>query len=196
MPSVSLSALLGLRPLDRLQLNTPGMRRDHGGCLPWWYFQREHDGRLEVSSPGGSLDWVKPEEVCSILPGEPIVVHALPQAAFLDHLRRKTPITNDSFRPARLLRLRRDRWRRIEPSAWVSFDDGSLNDSPTFMCPLRDDSRAAVRDLTRNVVPIVSCSSDFRSASASAERGLSRASDKARREVSRFLLSRCQRVNA
>ncbi len=63
MVAIKLCNVLGLRPLDRVQINDKHEIQEmrmapqlgYGNCdLPFLYFQRvREDGRLEVRSPGG-----------------------------------------------------------------------------------------------------------------------------------------------
>lgn len=95
---VSLALAMGLRPLDRLQVNSKfaqeqfiaGKRMGYTDTQqPFWYFQRvTSEGLFEVRSPGGYQDCIHPTDVCDIIPGEPIEIEAVPISRYSKWLAR------------------------------------------------------------------------------------------------------------
>lgn len=85
MATIKLCSVLGLRPLDRVQINDKHEIQEmlmapqlgYGNCdLPFLYFQRAlNNGRLEVRSPGGYATTVLPEDICDIVPGKPLFLN-------------------------------------------------------------------------------------------------------------------------
>lgn len=188
---LTLAHALGLRPLDRVQLNSQHqlreMRNDaylgraHAD-LPFWFFQRiTPDGLLEVMSPGGSTEHVAATDVCDIIRGEPIEVLAMPQKVFIQRLRlplheRGQPAPQDSFSPAYVRWVRKDRWNRLD-KVHVTFHDDALNCSPLFSAPVWAADRDALQArMSRRLMPIVGPGA----ASYSADQGVSGATASAR----------------
>lgn len=188
---LTLAHALGLRPLDRVQLNSQHqlreMRNDaHLGRaeadLPFWFFQRiTPDGLLEVMSPGGSTEHVTATDVCDIIRGEPIEVLAMPQDVFIQRLRlplheRSRPAPQDSFAPAYVRWVTKDRWNRLD-KVHVTFHDDAFNLSPRFSAPVWAADRAALQArMSRRLMPIVGPGS----ASYSADHGVTAATSSAR----------------
>lgn len=103
----SLSTLLQLRPLDRVQINSQreiqeslmfatGNTRHE---LPWWYVQRTFaDGRIEVRNPSGYAATIQHTDICDFRPGTPIEVRAMSRRGFIEHNR--SPINERLCGPA------------------------------------------------------------------------------------------------
>lgn len=182
---ISLGHALGLKPLDRLQLNSVseiremnlGRRMGQSHSLPFMYFQRVcSDGCLELSSPGGYLTKVAPEEVCDIIPGQPIVVQAMPIRVFKDRLKlslaeRQQAPGAESYAPAYVLRVEKDRWGNVD-RVFVDFLDPTLNEG-NGVVPILDADRRRLNEVARrDVMPVVAA---MRSpASYSADKGVER----------------------
>lgn len=169
---IGLGAMLGLRPLDRLQINNAHELRElrswqRAGnaqdCdLPYFYFQRvTEDGGLEVSSPGGYIATVPPTDICDIIPCEPIIVRAMPRSVFLARQKlsvrdRQQPPGPDSYADAYVMRVEKDRWGRID-RVFVSFLDPSLNESMSGSAPIHPDDRHAIAPKARRTrMPVIS----------------------------------------
>jgi hypothetical protein len=168
--SFDLARALGLRPLDRVQLNSAEtlteMRHDArmgrvNAELPFWFFQRiTADGLLEVMSPAGSTQHVTAAEICDVIRGEPIEVLAMPEPVFVQRLRlplheRGAPAPKGCFAPAYLRWVRKDRWNRLD-QAFVTFHDEALNRSPSFATQLwHEDRQALVMRMNRKAMPVV-----------------------------------------
>ena len=194
----TLAHTLGLRPLDRVQLNSREtlreMRNDaHMGRahedLPFWFFQRiTPDGQIEVMSPGGSTQHVRPTEICDVIKGEPIEVMAMPEAVWLQRARlpigeRQGPIPDSCYSHAYVRWVRKDRWNQLD-QAYVTFHDEALNSSPTRNSPLMDADRQKLQGLmSRRIMPVVGPGS----ASYSANHGASKVESDARYAVSSFI---------
>lgn len=103
----SLSTLLQLRPLDRVQINSQFEIREsmmfaEGNTrheLPWWYVQRTFaDGRIEVRSPSGYAATILHTDICDYRPGTPIEVRAMSRRGFKDYS--NAPFAEKSIGPA------------------------------------------------------------------------------------------------
>lgn len=168
--TLNLATALGLRPLDRVQVNSKEalreMRNDqHFRCtnpdLPYWFFQRVlPDGQLCLRAPGGSSCYVEPTEICDIIRGEPIEVMAMTQAKFIEWNSARsrlggTPPDESFYSPGYLTHVRKDRWGRLD-QAWVQFHDSALNTSATFATPLHAADRERVAALmNRKRMPVL-----------------------------------------
>lgn len=182
-----LGAALGLKPLDRLQVNSKRHvtearhdarargAKDLQDELPWWYFQRVlPDGRLEVRSPGGYVDAIAPEDCCDVIPcREPVHVRALPKARFLDTLKgpagQGRALADEDYAMASVLYVTRDRWGRVDRVA-VWFDDCAHNADCMTFAPVHPQDHAGLEALAvRTRMPVISVR---RGAPASADYGV------------------------
>lgn len=195
---MNLVAVMGLRPLDRVQVNSRAVlaefrieqwRRTEAD-LPWWFFQRQlPDGRLVVRSPGGFCSTIEPTDVCDVLLQEPVRVRAMPRKTFLARLSqplsdRGRPPEGGDYAPASVLYVVRDRWRRID-QVFVQFDDDALNDSDTYAAPIHGQDLAGLDAVaTRVPMPVVSPN---RTAPYSADKGRERAQQQVRYAAAQFL---------
>lgn len=169
-----LSAGLGLRPLDRVQVISKQTLRESRldarwasraeQCeLPWWFFQRYLEGGLlEVATPGGYLARVGPTDICDVRRSEPVIVQAMPHGVFLRRLQasgRPNPPEAHEFSPAYVLRVSKDRWGQVDMVV-VAFLDPALDGPPTFSTPVCQASRRQLQGLaTRKRMPVISRSS-------------------------------------
>ena len=88
------ASLLCLQPLWRVQVNHQRAIIESSVCpagavrddLPYLYFQRVVEGRLELRSTGGRVELVDPSDVCDVIPCVPIIVQAMPRTVFLERL--------------------------------------------------------------------------------------------------------------
>ena len=193
-----LANVLGLRPLDRVQVNDAHEIREMGalaqiGCksdLPFLYFQRvREDGLLEVRSPGGYVTSLAPADVCDVRFGDPMIVRAMPHAQFMTRSRlpvdqRQGRPGDESYAPAYVLYAQKDRWGRVD-QVGVWFLDPALNGDKPFHAPVHDDDRACLaQKATRMNMPEMA----YRfGAPASADKGLQRERDMANRAVRGFI---------
>jgi len=165
-----------LRPLDRVQTMTVGdlaeqrreqRRRGRFDALPWWFVQRPlDDGRIEVCSATGYLEYIWPEDICDVRPAEPITVLAIPKSLFLERLSLEwgclQAIARDDprwYAPAHVLRVSKDRWGRLD-RVYVSFLDASYNTETGkglhYSAPLHDDSRRTLSQIARRTrLPVI-----------------------------------------
>lgn len=183
--NIKLGQAIGLRPLDRLQVNSAseiremsiGGRPNQKHPLPFMYFQRVcADGLLEVSSPGGYLTRIPPEDVCDILHGEPIIVQAMSKRVFTDRLklslseRQKAP-GPECYAPAYVLRVEKNRWGTLD-RVFVDFLDDALNSESQWAAPLHDDDRRHLNEIARrDRMPVITPN---RAAGYSADKGIER----------------------
>jgi hypothetical protein len=201
---LDLAAVLGLRPLDRVQLNSAwaiaetnlDARGPSGRQLPYYYFQRVVDGNLELRSPGGCPVSVPPTDVCDVIPSNQVCVMAMPRSVFLERLRlprqtRQATPSPESYSPAHVLYAFKDRFGRAEAVVW--FIDEVLNAGGPFKAPLRDDEFHRFQSLAiRSRMPVCHTS---RSAPWSADHGVSRSEAACRRRAQEFILTRCTAVS-
>jgi hypothetical protein len=183
---MSLSSALGLRPLDRVQLadrrrlaelSLDRRKSGDGAVLPFLFFQRvKADGMLELRSPGGSVVDADPLEVCDVMAGEPITLLAMPRCVHarlaLLSKQRAEVAGLDSYRPAMVRYVIKDRWHRVD-RVFVTFEDDALNiGAHGFAAPVnRDDVARLARLATRANMPVMGRGS----ANASADKGVERA---------------------
>jgi hypothetical protein len=193
-----LAGVLGLQPLDRLQLNDQhqiaemavGRRMGQQCDLPFLFFQRVlPSGLLEVRSPGGYVTAASPEDICDLRRGAPVIVRAMPEAQFRNRLRlpvqerQKRPL-DECYAPAHVLYVVRNRWGQVDQVA-VWFLEAVHNSGKPFMAPIHDDDLALVREkATRAHMPVMSATLK---APASAEKGLKLEREQAERLVRGFL---------
>ncbi len=187
MCNFALSNLLGLKPLDRLQINDAHETRERRNwmrmghqqdCdLPFYYFQRIlDDARLEVCSPGGYRISIAPTDACDIIPGDPVMVRAMPKSVFIERLKlplneRTLPPAPECYAEAYVMRVEKDRWSRVD-RVFVSFVDPSLNQSEHFSTPIHPDDRKALEDVARRTrMPVITQSGG---ANYSANQGVAR----------------------
>lgn len=210
--SVHLGCVLGLSPMDRVQVRSdkvfreaaaflrlsisPGdPRRKEGVALPYWFVQATcADGRLVVRSPSGYKDYVDPLDVCDIQQGTPLRVRAVPVARFLDSLRTFAPSGRSRFAPAdfhwaTVMFVSRAK-RGVLDGVHVRFDDDDLNGGDRWdkvAVPIQDDDRRMLeKRARRTIMPVVSRTS----APWSADQGLSASERKHERAVRKFIQER------
>lgn len=199
MTATNLSSVLGLRPLDRVQINnmktiremrlSPQMGFD---CdLPFFYFQRVlADGALEVRSPSGYVTSVLPEDICDVVSGKPLVVRAMPENVFLARIR--LPLSERQQRPgdecyadAYVLHVWKNKWGRVDQT-YVRFVDPALNGERPKNAVIHDDDRQLVAMHARRVtMPVISKHGGY----YSADHGLAHERDLARDITSKFILA-------
>lgn len=170
--------LLGLKPLDRVQLNDAREIREmslapqlgYEAELPFLYFQRPlEDGCLEVRSPSGYVTKVAPADICDFVAGDPIVVRAMPKSVFMERLKLSTSEPRprpgpEGFADAYVLYVSRDRWGRID-QVHVWFLDPKHNSDKPWPAPLEDGERANLERLARRTrMPVLSRTGGYRSA--------------------------------
>lgn len=169
MKTINLNKALGLRPLDRVQVNDAHEIREmllapqlgYGHLeLPFLYFQRTlDDGRLEVRSPGGYCTAVSPLDICDIVPGQPILVRAMPRTAFLSRLKltyqeRDIPIGPECYAEAHVLYVVKDKWGRIDQT-FVWFMDESLNGEKPWCAPIHPSDKVQLDGIRRTSMPVL-----------------------------------------
>lgn len=159
--------------------------------LPFFYFQRVmDDGRLEVSCPAGYVTAVRPEDICDVAHGEPVVVRAMPHDVFvarlrLPHKERGIAPGPECFADAHVLRVVKDRWGGID-QVFVRFFDPALNIDKAWNAPVAPGERNRLAGLAkRTIMPVSSKSS--RGANRSADHGMAAETAHAREVVRRFL---------
>lgn len=197
-----LSHFLGLRPLDRLQINNrheideaqafSRINRFYENRidLPFYFFQRIlSDGRLEVRSPGGYVTTVCVEDVCDIIPGEPITVMALPWRDALARMNlspteRRCPPSPDIYREAFVLYVEKDKWGRVD-RVFTWFKDLSLNADSPKNCPISDNDRTMLNRISkRTIMPVMN---RYSNANNSADAGVKRRVDYAHSVVEKMI---------
>ncbi len=184
-----LAKALGLRPLDRLEINSGRILKDrfcdrapNQSWLhrpPFWFFQRiTREGLLEIMAPGGATEHVSPTDVSNIVHGVPIEVRAMPRATFLQRLSlpladRQRPAPDSDYALAFVRFVRKDRWNRVD-QVFVQFHAEAHNEVAKFATPIHHDDQASlVRLATRLHMPIIGPGS----APGSADKGIQRAED-------------------
>lgn len=153
MEKILLASLIGLKPLDRIQINNKEMRSDSANWrvmngfrrdeLPYLFFQRLlPNGRIEARMPGGRAIHVDIGDICDVIPGEPIQVRAIPQSVFIQRNSAVGPLkfAEEDYQAAHVLYVTKDRWNRVD-RVLVTFDDPTLNGSSTFSCPIHPNCR-------------------------------------------------------
>lgn len=188
MKTLALCNVLGLRPLDRLQINDAreiremyiGARMGRDPTLPFLYFQRSlEDGRLEVRSPNGYATAVRAEDVCDIAPGEPVTIRAMPREVFIARLRlspheaRQRPGA-ECYAEAHVLYVFKDKWGRVDQT-FVWFTDPTLNTTPWNAPVHPDDTQRLAAKAKRIFMPVMS--PDRGTGGHSAEHGLAHEQD-------------------
>lgn len=156
-------------------------RRNEPSALPFAYFQfvRE-DGMLCVSSPGGYVMYVPPEDVCDVRPGTPILVRSMTEERFVERLKmphgdqRLVP-GDEEYEDAYVIRVMKDKWGRVD-AVYVRFLDDKLNKKgSTFINPVRQQDREMLNKIAnRTVMPVV----NYRSAANyTADKGIQKEAD-------------------
>lgn len=202
---MNLARLLSLTPLSKVQLfNREQIREASIACslygrnpaqstrLPFWYFQREHEGFLEVRSPGGFMSMVRPDDVCNVILAEPIEVRAMPYSTFCERLR-MSPMERESthgkhlYQPAHVLHVSKDRWGGIDRVGVVFLDHQFNNAPPTFANPVQPGTREALaRYARRTRMPVYKYGDGIHSSAQNRE---SKEDASARRRFRAFLSS-------
>jgi|GEM_PF-5730357 len=195
--AATLAAMLGLRPLDRVQLNDPHAIRemrtgahfgDQQAELPFMYFQRVRpDGLLELRSPGGYMTTASAADICDVVPGEPVLVRAMTPTAFLSrtklsHVERQPAPGPECYAKAHVLYVMKDRWGRVD-QIFVWFVDPAHNGDKPKAAPLHQDDRARLANVRRTAMPV---SSNY-AGNSSADHGLIGPADTARRATTLFM---------
>lgn len=161
--SATLARLLGLRPLDRVQLaDRQEIREMMMGSptastppeLPFLFFEYvTRDGHLALRSPNGYACRARPADVCDVVLGTPLVVRAMTEAGFLAYLRR-TPAQRAQppdpgwYARAYVLHAEKDRWKQLGRTAIWFLDDAFNRDGPSYW-PLHQDDRPVVQAAMR-----------------------------------------------
>ena len=195
---LSLARALGLRPLDRVQLNSRAAIEDTwlqiplGRSAPWdlpyYFFQRViGDDQLELRSPGGCACRVSPLDVSDVIPGTPISVRAMPRSVFLERLKlhhtSRTPPGDECYAKAYVLHALKNRWGQVDVA--VAFEDASLDSGSSFMAPVHPDDRRALGQLARrSTMPVMTGRGG---AGYSADRGTAQAQHADARVTSSFI---------
>ena len=210
---INLAKVLGLQPLDRLQLSNAqslrrfrdeahmtrtGPRQSAAPDLPYWFFRRIVGDELEVSSPSGYVARISPSEVCDILKGFPVCVLAMTKSSYvawnslLPAQRREKftqGATNDYYSPAKIIGAQKGVFGF---SFEVLFDDEALNADRSTFSPLTDESQKfAVAHAKSTIMPI---SGGF---GYSADKGVALGRDKAQAMAKAFYaaaLGGCQAI--
>lgn len=197
--NIGLAAALGLRPLDRIQINSPHEIREmrvapqlgYGQLdLPFFYFQRIlPNGLIEARSPGGYCVSVPPDDICDIRPGTPITVRAMPRSVFLERLRlplkeRQGPIGDECYSEAHVMAITKDRWHRVD-RVFVHFLNPALNETGSpGNAPIHQEDRKKLAPLARRTnMPVM----DTQGGNHSADQGLARELDLSRQIAGRFI---------
>lgn len=194
---MNLAILLGLRPLDRVQINSRREREERDmwrfmnakpeADLPYFFVQRLlADGAIEVRSPNGGVWSIRPQEICNVIPGVPVSVRAMPRAMFVDRLRSSppAPATDQDYRPALVRYVSKDRWNRID-QVYVSFLEEGFNDADKFASPIHPDDRAMLSSIAnRSKMPVTTAGG--RGGAYSADGGVDTAQRLADATVSAF----------
>lgn len=195
-----LGAALGLRPLDRVQVNNRSCQQRSRYSnqltgkhepLPFWYFLfTEGDGRLVLRTPAGSEYLVDPLDVCDTLPGQPLVVRAMPEQCWLRWLslrKSSAPAPPEFFAEAHVVYVRKDRWNRVE-NVSVRFLDPALNcrtDGRSRLAVLAEGELVRIAPfVNRNRMPVLTPSFG---GNYSAEQGVQAAATRIRGRVRRFI---------
>lgn len=193
-----LADALGLRPLDRVQINDARQIREsrfdaqmgyRHPDLPYWYFQRAlPDGRAEVRAPSGYAANVELLDICDIVQGEPLIVRAMPRQEFARRLRlpyqeRSLPADAQCYREAHVLCVSKDRWGRVDET-YVWFTDPALNADRAWSAPIHPEDKPLVeRKARRTYMPVLGKGS----ANDSADHGMAAQRDMARCVSTGFL---------
>lgn len=168
--TMQLATMLGLRPLDRVQLadrrQIDQMRISpqlgYGQLeLPFLFFQyATRDGKLALCAPGGYATYADPADVCDVLPGEPLVVRAMTNEGLLAYLRR-TPAQHAAppepgwYADAYVLHAQKDRWGRVD-RVCLWYLDAHLNGERPAYRPVHPDYRATVQAAMRRTrMPVI-----------------------------------------
>ncbi|CAE6823089.1 hypothetical protein R70006_06300 [Paraburkholderia domus] len=198
MVSISLATALGLRPLDRIQINNRrtinelwfDQRTTGSGELPFLFFQRVlADGQIEARHAGGCAVSIDPLGICDILPAEPVKVRAMPESVFLQRLKvvrgeRRCPPGPECFHAASVLFVSKDRWGGLETYVW--FDDVALNTTgKPWMAPIHTDDRELVRQKARRTCMPVQ--NRLNASAYSADAGCTREADYSRAIAAGFI---------
>lgn len=142
---MQLAHCLGLRPLDRLQINS--QKEISGSCaykapdaprdeLPYWFFQRIRiDGQIEVSTPGGYITSIDPVDICDVIPSEPIIIQSMTRERFKERLslpytERQKLASETDFVDAYVLLAEKDRFGFVEFLVWFVDDQHNTEDRP------------------------------------------------------------------
>lgn len=185
-PAINLGQLLGLRPLDRVQINnrrenaemrSHGKFADSGAGLPYFYFQRVlDDGRLDVRSPNGYQLTIDPTDICDVVRGEPVVVRAMPertciQRGSLSLEDRQKASGDECYAEAFVLYVKKDRWGFVSPTVW--FKDAALNGAKPWCAPVHDqDHQTLLKLATRKRMPVLNNTSSGYSADHNLQAGI------------------------
>jgi hypothetical protein len=178
---MNLASLLSLPPLSKIQVSSKAVIRDASAfgtpmVLPFWFFQCEREGLLELRSPGGYMTRVSPLDVCDVVLADPLIVDAMPRARFLQRLslspqERLSSHGAHLFEPAHAMWVAKDKWGRVD-AVHVRFVDGAFNDVPgPIGCGVSDESRAFLNTVAkRDRLPVAKYGDRASSCSLSRER--------------------------
>ena len=189
---MNLASLLSIPPLSKVQVSSKAVIRDASAfgepiVLPFWYFQCEREGLLELRSPGGYVARISPLDVCDVVLADPLIVDAMPRARFTQRLslspqERLSSHGPHLFEPAHVMWVAKDKWGRVD-AVHVRFVDDALNDAPgPIACGVSDESRSLLNAASRrDRLPVVKYGDRASSCSLTRERPEYR---KARRDFS------------
>lgn len=158
IPALSKVEVSSRREIKEAQVFTQWL----GGCrnqpavleLPFWYYQCEYEGLLELRSPGGYMVRIPPDDVCDFIAAKPLLVEAMPRRTFterakLSPIQRVQTYGPDLFQPAQVLWVSKDRWNRVD-QVYVRFVDDSHNDGAgPIPCCISDASRRTLNKVAR-----------------------------------------------
>lgn len=167
--------------------------------LPFWYFQCENAGLLELRSPGGYVTRVRPDDVCDVILADPLLVQAMPHAVFLQRSRLSAAERHSTYGPhlfqqANVMWVEKDRWGRVDRVGVRFVDDAFNHAKGTFACTLSDESRRLVGDVARRTRMPVSKYGDR--PNFSAQNGELKETASARRRLGAYLSSRLRGAGA
>lgn len=196
---INLATVLGLRPLDRLQINDrreieeirSWSKMGHNPIdLPFFYFQRTMpDGTLEARGTGGYAVFVSVQDVCDIIPGETITVMALPERKFLDRLKSSrggdhSPPDLGDYAEAHVLYALKDRWGNPDFYVWFVDPANNTTGKPWRAILTPAERHRILGKARRTTMPV---SGQDRGAYYSADSGCQRESDYNRDVARRFI---------
>ena len=155
IPALSRVQVLSRRTMADASVNSPGVLE-----LPFWFFQCVVGDQLELRSPGGYMARVNFDEVCDMIPAQPLIVQAMPRATStqrnrLPIVQRQAAPSPDLFKPAQVMWVTKDRWSRVD-SVYVRFLDERLNEGETpTAATITDECRADLnRTASRERMPV------------------------------------------
>lgn len=168
-----LARIMGLRPLDRVQINsaqriaeTYAFKKlnELRNALPYWYFQRVcHDGRVEVCTPTGCVNYVNMSEICDVIKSEPIIIQSLTRESYLDWLalpykEKNSPIPITAYQDAYVVRAEKDRFGFVDFMVWFVDDRHNTDDKLWRAIQPKEQRDANIKLARRTTMPVRSAS--------------------------------------